>query len=94
MGKKKKKKRSSEKNQEGATRKYLTFACMVWSSFAVIFNILKKQIYLWFSSRTEESSWIIKVCVKYFKTVLIDAYGPNIETTKFDNITYSSSNQT
>ena len=46
MGKKKKKKRSSDKNQEGATRKYLTFACMVWSSFAVIFNILKnKSIY-------------------------------------------------
>ena len=29
-----------------------------------------------------------------FKTVLIDAYGPNIETTKSDNITYSCSNQT
>ena len=46
MGKKNKKKRSSEKNQEDTTRKYLTFACMVWSSFAVTFNILKnKSIY-------------------------------------------------
>ena len=40
------------------------------------------------------SSWIIKMCVNYFKTVFIDAYVPNIETTKSDNITESCSNQT
>ena len=38
-------------------------------------------MYLWFSSRTEESSRIMKVSVNFFKIVLIDAYGPNIETT-------------
>ena len=32
----------------------------------------------------------MKVSVNFFKIVLIDAYGPNIETTKSDNITYSS----
>ena len=64
-----------------------------WSQFPINFHLIK-QMYLSFSSRTEESSWIIKVCVNYFKTVLIDAYGPNIETTKSDNITESCSNQT
>ena len=54
----------------------------------------KKQMCLWFSSRTEKSSWIIKMCVNYFKTVFIDAYVPNIETTKSDNIAESCSNQT
>ena len=54
----------------------------------------KKTNVLSFSSRIEESCWIIKVCVNCFKTVLIDAYGPNIDTTKSDNITESYSNQT
>ena len=96
MGKKSKKKRSSERTKTAPLVKFdfpKHGACQILVPISEKLH-LKKQMYLSFSSRTEESSWIIKVCVNYFKTVLIDAYGPNLDTTKPDNKTESCSNQT
>ena len=81
----KEEKNKQQKNRDGATRE-IWLSC-VWCVSNIGLNFLKtlikkkKQMYLWFSSRTEESSRIMKVSVNFFKIVLIDAYGPNIETT-------------
>ena len=92
-------KEEKKKQQKKSATREIWLSCAWCASniglnFQKTFIKKKKQMCLWFSSRTKKSSWIIKMCVNYFKTVFIDAYVPNIETTKSDNITESCSNQT
>ena len=91
---KSKKKRSGKRIKTAPLVKFefrVHGACKTLIFISSDFEYSKKKLYLLFFSRTEESSWIIKVCVNYFKTVFIDAYAPNVETTKPNNITWSHS---